>query len=441
MHIVVESPVRSTARVLQVRGMFDLAPATVSRLEWDVNLPLDDRNWHIGLIVGPSGCGKSTIARHLFSEALAAAEKLPEWPSCGAIVDGFPETTPIKTRNQPFVVGRLLVAACMAAAIPGPLHRRAVSRGSGQTLGLLSGTCGHGRVHVNGGSDRGTCRQRCVGEDGSPARAPFRRGHLPRRRGSLVAARLDVFCPATNTFTWRCLQPRPSIRLRVYRCTLETWSLFRPHHYLSSEISPAAVAFLAEWQRRPVAFSAWINALTKHGGKREHRTVTLPDYQGVGIGHRLSNFCAALWKTLGHRAVSTTSHPAFIAARLRSTDWRLTRSPALAKRPGRCHRAMKHSRTRLTAGFEYVGPASGSRTWRGGWQCSPHAPCEAWGVGQVCNLPDEMAGCKPAPLRVSEIRHAERDDYTPICSKRWLRTLVESKYSKARVRAARACLS
>jgi len=89
----------------------------------------------------------------------------------------------------------------------------------------------------------------------------------------------------------------------------------------------------------------------------EHRTVTLPDYQGVGVGHRLSNFCAALWKTLGHRAVSTTSHPAFIAARLRSTDWRLTRSPALAKRPGRGHGAMKHSRTRLTAGFEYVGPA------------------------------------------------------------------------------------
>src|SRR5882672_6065861 len=75
--------------------------------------------------------------------------------------------------------------------------------------------------------------------------------------------------------------------------------------------------------------SAWIHGLVKYGGRREHRTVTLPDYQGVGIGMAVSSFCAALYSALGQRATSTTSHPAFIAARRRSKDWRMIRDPSL----------------------------------------------------------------------------------------------------------------
>src|SRR5262249_10811664 len=106
---------------------------------------------------------------------------------------------------------------------------------------------------------------------------------------------------------------------------------------------------------RLVAFSAWIPSLTKHGGKREHRTVTLPDYQGAGIGHALSTFVASLWKALGHRATSTTTHPAFLARRLRSPEWKLLRAPGLARLDHRS--GVRHATTRLTAGFEYVGPA------------------------------------------------------------------------------------
>ena len=45
------------------------------------------------------------------------------------------------------------------------------------------------------------------------------------------------------------------------------------------------------------------------------------------------------------------ARPGFIAARRRSPHWRLTRAPSLAT-GGR-----RHATTRLTAGFEYVGPA------------------------------------------------------------------------------------
>jgi GNAT superfamily N-acetyltransferase len=164
-----------------------------------------------------------------------------------------------------------------------------------------------------------------------------------------------VYRPAENAFCWRLLQQRPAITLRVFRCRPQAWRLFHHHHYLSSGLAPGAICFLATWQERPVAFSAWLNALTRRAGKREHRTVTLPDYQGVGIGMALSNFCAAMWNGLGLRATSTTTHPAFIAARLRSPHWRMVRRPSLARTAGERGRGLRHAVTRLTAGFEYVG--------------------------------------------------------------------------------------
>ncbi len=117
------------------------------------------------------------------------------------------------------------------------------------------------------------------------------------------------------------------------------------------------MCFLATWDHRPVAFSAWLPFVgTGPPARREHRTVTLPDFQGVGIGNALSNLVASLWRGLGYRAVSTTTHPALTRGRLRSPLWRLTRPPSLAtSREPRL--GLRHATTRLTAGFEYLGPA------------------------------------------------------------------------------------
>ncbi len=162
-----------------------------------------------------------------------------------------------------------------------------------------------------------------------------------------------IYRPAEPAFAWRSLQRRPTIALRLVRCLASAWSLFAPHHYLSGALSPAAVCFLASWEAQPVAFSAWLPFFgAGPPARREHRTVTLPDYQGVGIGAAVAAAVAALWKALGFRATSTTTHPGLIRARLRSRHWRLTRAPGLAGRGD----VIRHARTRLTAGFEYIGP-------------------------------------------------------------------------------------
>src|SRR5438445_2605005 len=99
--IHVSTAIARTARVLQVEGLFDLRPASKSELSWHVSLPLEERRWHIGLIVGPSGCGKTTIARRLFPELTQVDNNgLPAHLTAalarGAVVDAFPEDMAIK---------------------------------------------------------------------------------------------------------------------------------------------------------------------------------------------------------------------------------------------------------------------------------------------------------------------------------------------------------
>ncbi len=86
--ITVSSPVARSARVLQISGMFDVPVEEKTSLTWHADLPVEERDWNIGLITGPSGSGKSTLARHLWPEQLAAAH---EWPADRALVDAFPD--------------------------------------------------------------------------------------------------------------------------------------------------------------------------------------------------------------------------------------------------------------------------------------------------------------------------------------------------------------
>src|SRR5579872_2247492 len=92
-HIAVESTIVPTPRLTQAAGLFDLTLQPTSRLEWDVNLPLEQHPWSIGLSTGPSGCGKSTIARNLWPRETNWSH---DWPRERSILDAFPDGMSIK---------------------------------------------------------------------------------------------------------------------------------------------------------------------------------------------------------------------------------------------------------------------------------------------------------------------------------------------------------
>jgi len=133
------------------------------------------------------------------------------------------------------------------------------------------------------------------------------------------------FDTATGRLESGC-RSRPKIELEILPCTAVAWSTFEPHHYLDSKLNKSARCWMAVWNGALVGFAsalAFPNGNFKKGW-REHRTVVLPDYQGLGLGVRISDAVADLFVREGGRYFSKTSHPRMGAYRDMSPLWKAT---------------------------------------------------------------------------------------------------------------------
>lgn len=368
LEIVRDSAVQRTARVMQMEGIFDVPPSARSAERWTVDLDLS-AEWQIGVVVGPSGAGKSTIARALWPDALVSGW---DWPPDQSVLDGFPAGMSIKE-----IVG-LLSSVGFSSPPSWVRPFRVLSNGEQFRVSLARTLAERPDLAVV--DEFTSVVDRTVAQIGSAAVAKTVR----RRGGRFIAVTchydvLDwlepdwVYEPHVNRLA-RDRLCRPPITLTIQRVHHSAWQLFRKHHYLDTALNVSATCFVASWAGVPVAFSAWLSmpSGTLKNAKREHRTVCLPDFQGVGIGNALSKYCAAGWAALGYVPISTTSHPAMIRSRAASPDWRLHRLPGTQFHAGAAsvkhlnpmgkawrEKAMRRSdaASRITAGFRYVGAA------------------------------------------------------------------------------------
>lgn len=356
--VVVETPISQSVRAAQVSSMFDVPAAETARLEWHGEMPIEDKPWAVGLIVGPSGAGKTTIMRSLFGEPEVFA-----WTGA-SVIDDF---------GKKFGVDAV-TAICQAVGfntIPAWLRPfRVLSNGEQFRVDLA-------RRLLEGG-DLVVCDEftsvvdRQTAHIGANAVQKYIRRN-PGRRFVGVTCHYDledwlqpdwVFEPATMTFRWRSLCPRPKLRCTIEPCGWQQWDAFHRFHYMTASLNHACRCFLLRVDGVPASFLAMLfrphpRVRTIWGGSRG---VTLPDFQGMGLQFALNDRVASAFRARGLRVRHYPAHPSYIRSFDRSPSWRLE------KLPGRVNSNKNATSTldegskgsfgsRACAVFEYIGAA------------------------------------------------------------------------------------
>ena len=110
------------------------------------------------------------------------------------------------------------------------------------------------------------------------------------------------------------------------------WEIFRKHHYLNTSLHPSAAQYVGIINGESlVCHTGVIQAAMQKGTKRVHRLVTLPTYQGLGIGTRFIKFVAEIYAKEGLKFNLITTTPALRYALERDAKWKLKRAGYVTK--------------------------------------------------------------------------------------------------------------
>lgn len=359
--IVVDVTLERTARLMQLEGIFDMAPCDTISEHWEIDVKYPDV-WNVGLIVGPSGAGKTTILHNLVQNVFDPMEQT--WSLTQSILDGFPSDMGIKE------IVALLSSVGFSSPPSWRKPYRILSNGEQFRVNVARCMAEHMKYGMLGIDEFTSVVDRNVAKIASVAISKAVR----KRDAQIVFASCHydicdwlepdwIIEPHKNRMT-RGRHRRPDIEIKLRREHWTRWEMFCKHHYLNAKIHKAAHCYVGYVDGVPCVFSAWLYFPHPDKKKRmkEHRTVVLPDYQGVGIGNAVSDFLASAYKKTGKIAISITAHPAMIRSRIKSAKWALTQKPSLhTKNTERGqnkidkHFAQSVSTKRKVASFRYVG--------------------------------------------------------------------------------------
>lgn len=167
------------------------------------------------------------------------------------------------------------------------------------------------------------------------------------------------------------LGTRPRLTLTIRSTTPDYWRYFSKYHYLDTRMSRSVHCYVGLIGDKPVAFHAAIHSTNRdiHSYWRGHRTVVLPEFQGLGIGTAFSDAIAQIYVDRGLRYFSKTAHPSFGEHREKSPLWRPTstnkksRAASYIKKDGTVRAMPGYGGTttardayRVCYSHEYIGP-------------------------------------------------------------------------------------
>lgn len=359
-NIIRKTEPNNSFRVASVMGTYDLQQKRIEEhFEGDICLP---DKWNIGLIVGRSGTGKSTIANELFGEHIISGFEYTH----DNILDDMPKDA---TNNEIFTTFN----ACGFSSPPSWLKPyNVLSNGEKMRCDIARAMLECKGMFV---FDEFTS---VVDRDVAKIASFAIQKAIRKRGGQFVAVTChydvqDWLMPDwvfnTDDMSFSLISEemqkknRPAIKLEIYKVEGSRkemfWRMFRKYHYLSHSFNNASHVYVCTCNGKLAGFTsalAFPHPIRKNT-MRGHRTVVFPDYQGVGIGHALSNFVAENYYKQGKTFISTTSNPAMIFARKKDANWKTVHIGRQICGTRTSKLKDYFSSKRITVSFEYVGDA------------------------------------------------------------------------------------
>lgn len=332
-------------RVARVKSLFNAESGC--NWEYTADLPIENMDWKIGLIVGPSGSGKTSIGARIFREPIY--DLYAGWPTDKPIIDCI---APDGEFNA--VTGAL--SAVGLGDVPAWLRPFPVlSNGEKFRAGLARLVCER-PVHAVVDEFTSVIDRQIAKVGASAFTKTWRRGS---GQVVLLSCHYDIIewlqpdwiydTSEARFYNRDCLQRRPPINLQIYKVRGTVFPrLFKKHYYLDLPAPVAAEYFVGFVGREPVCHLAVVPLFTANA-YRATRLVVMPEWQGVGVGTKfLAAVCEYHLQGFGRCGKKLpvffhTSHPQLCAALRHSSRWVQTGAHLYGSNKVKSHKSMVKS--------------------------------------------------------------------------------------------------
>ena len=327
------------------------------REETSVSIPMNlgeakNFDWNIGVILGGSGSGKTTILKK------CGELKQPKFDQEKPLISNFDWLDPKDAT--------LVLTSMGLSSVPTwlrPFNTLSNGEQYRAMLAYLVASAKDGEVIL---IDEYTS---VVDRDVAKAMSFALQKYIRRENKRIIVASChydilewlmpDWTCsPQKGGALERCdYRRRPEISLQVSRVEAETWDFFKKHHYLTEDVNKSCKFLLFEWNDKPVGIVAIINQPRKGcpNGFAISRIVITPDFQGMGLGVKLSEFAGGIIRNQDGLCFIKTVNPALGEYFNKSKLWRGTTFNGKISQHAKFDKKASSRLQRISYCHEYIG--------------------------------------------------------------------------------------